>query len=600
MTARAISRSVRGMPNRDAGILERNLDALARANAELAGRLRDADPNAQPPADEPAEVAAANVAEFHAKPGAGGMGPPVFVLGCGLGRRLTALLADRLADRSRQPVVVVEPDPSRIRAAMAAEDWRAAITDPRLRWAVGPDSYAASVAAFGNDPHFTFHSAQLICSTVEIQRTLTPGAPPDHWSRFVAAVREDVGRYQKNVLDSIEGYMKWRAERPVLSSLPGEEVRVFARTDSNTSALKYITADLLEAAQRAGHITHLLEEDYLNDPFLGPRRAQMILEFQPDLVVNLIQTGRQAFSTLRDSVFKGVPCAVYYSSDPRRYDVDAEQFSPDDHIFIADPDWRELFSPTGRQVHVLPLATSMHTKEVALEVDPWLCDVVMVSNLTGPQHVLPQLTAAQRQRLLKLGEQVADNRQADASDILAMLSADDLAIAPAETLRGAVEVAATWHLRRRAAILLAEAGFGLRIHGNEEWSPALAGTAAAECWKGHLDYQREVPAAYHHARVTINVGSRTASSALNMRAYDVPAIGGCLVTNAGGAIEASFLPGAEVVVYDRIEDLPRLVWELLAEPARRDAIAAAGRARVLRDHTYDRRWRDILEICGGN
>ncbi|UCD76625.1 MAG: glycosyltransferase [Phycisphaerales bacterium] len=587
------------MTSLEAAYLAQNLRALTETNADLAGLLHEMSADAPVPTDEPARAASANVVDFQPKPGAGGMGPPVFVLGCGLGRRLTALLADRLANRSRQPVVVVEPDPAKLRAAMAAADWRPVITDPRVRWAVGPDSYTACLAAFDNDPGFSFQNAQFVCGHADIQHALAPGAAPSHWSRFVAQAREEIDEYQKRLHDSVHQFLQWREGRPHLSELPPDQVRVFARTDRNTTALKYITADLLEAAQRAGHTTHVLEEDYLNDPFLGPRRMRAILDFQPDLVVNLIQTGRQAFSTLRDQAFTGIPFAVYYSSDPRRYDLAPERFSPDDHVFIADPEWEERFGRIGRPIHHLPLATSLHLKTPAPDADRWSCEVAMVSNLTGPEYVLPALTARQRHRLLELAEPVADDPEADADDVLGGLSAAETAIASPEALAAALEVAATWHLRRQAAVLLAEADFDFRVYGNEEWRSALAGTAAADCYHGPLDYETEVPAVYRQARVIVNVGSRSASSALNMRAYDVPAVGGCLITNDGPAIREAFTPGEEVVVYARVEELPRLVGELLGDAAKRDAIAEAGRARVLREHTYDRRWESILDVCKG-
>lgn len=587
------------MPATGTSCIEQNLQALAAVDAELARRLREASADAEIPHDEPLEVARASVAEFKPKPGLGGMGPPIFMLGCGLGRRLAALLTYCLADRSRQPVVVVEPDPAKLRAAMAAEDWRWLIEDPRVRWAVGGDSYDASRAAFNDDPCFTFQDAQFVFSSSQVQRALAPDAPPGSWSVFVSQARRDIDHYQKSLRDSIEGYSRWRAERPAPSELAAGDLRVFSRTDCNTTALKYVTADLLEAAGRTGHVTHLLEEDYLNDPFLGPRRARTVFDFRPDLVLNLIQTGRQAFSTLRDSMLGGVPFVIYYSSDPRRYNIAPAQFSEDDHIFVADPDWVDLFRPTNKPVHVLPLATSMHTKRVDDDSGPWTCDVAMVANLTGPEFVLPQLSENQRRGLLDAAGKLAVEDGAEAADVLRGMSAADCAVAPDESLLAALEVAATWHLRRRAAILLAEAGFDLRIYGNEEWSSALAETAAAGCWKGALDYDRQVPSAYHHAEVTVNVGSRTASRALNMRAFDVPAVGGCLVTNAGSAIETAFEPGREVAVYDHVDDLPRVVGELINNPAYRQSIATAGRARALRDHTYDRRWSEILAVCLG-
>ena len=185
------------------------------------------------------------------------------------------------------------------------------------------------------------------------------------------------------------------------------------------------------------------------------------------------------------------------------------------------------------------------------------------------------------------------------------LSADDVvAGSPLASVEGAdrrmaraVEVAATYSLRRQAAVLLAEGGIDLCIYGNDVWRTALAGTAAAERYRRPLDYLREVPAAYHYARVVVNIGSANAPQALNMRAFDVPPVRGCLITDNRPGVHLAFAADREIVVYDRIADLPEIVKGLLADHARRDAIAEAGRARVLRSHTYDRRWATMFAAC---
>jgi glycosyltransferase involved in cell wall biosynthesis len=46
-------------------------------------------------------------------------------------------------------------------------------------------------------------------------------------------------------------------------------------------------------------------------------------------------------------------------------------------------------------------------------------------------------------------------------------------------------------------------------------------------------------------------------------------------------------PGRDYLVADGAEDRARLVADLLADPARRDALGAAGRAYVRRHHDWD-------------
>lgn len=57
-------------------------------------------------------------------------------------------------------------------------------------------------------------------------------------------------------------------------------------------------------------------------------------------------------------------------------------------------------------------------------------------------------------------------------------------------------------------------------------------------------------------------------------------------------------PGEEVAAYRDRADCLRQIRRLLADPERCERIREAGRRRALRDHTWERRFRDVLEIAG--
>ncbi len=575
--------------------LDRNLAALAARAPTLADEIRRGPDDGPGVEMETQAEAMAAVSTFQPKPGPGGMGPPVYVLQpCGADR-LRALLTSRLGTRSRQPVVVVEPDARRLRAALSAGDWSQVIADARLRWAVGPDSVAACKASFGNDPCFWFEGASFVFGSAAAEAQVRHGPPQNHWKKFLAAAAADLQQTISNLEVLRQAWGDFRAARPPLAALPAGQARVFGVTDVNTTALKYIYRDLLDAAAGRGHPVTLHEEDYLSDPFRAHRRARAFLEAKPDLLLCLIQSGWQAFGAFSE----GLPVAVYYSSDPDRYPLEAAKFTPLDHVFVADRAWVKTLAAHGAQARVLPLATSMHRAEIPADGEQWTCDAVMVGNLTGPNRVLPEATDTVLARISDLGEKLARDPTASADELARRSSFSSPGEGDREIAR-AIEVAATYALRRRAAVVLAEAGIDLRIYGNEQWAVALKGTAAAGCYRRPLDYRSEVPAAYHHAAVVVNVSSVNAPEALNMRAFDVPAAGGCLVTDDRPGVRDAFEVGREVVVYKRLEDLPVIIGDLRADPAGRNAIAEAGRARVLASHTYDQRWTAILAACAAS
>ena len=56
--------------------------------------------------------------------------------------------------------------------------------------------------------------------------------------------------------------------------------------------------------------------------------------------------------------------------------------------------------------------------------------------------------------------------------------------------------------------------------------------------------------------------------------------------------------GEEIVTYRDEADCADKIRELLADPVKADRIRRAGRARALRDHTWDRRFAEAFELIG--
>jgi putative methyltransferase (TIGR04325 family) len=84
--------------------------------------------------------------------------------------------------------------------------------------------------------------------------------------------------------------------------------------------------------------------------------------------------------------------------------------------------------------------------------------------------------------------------------------------------------------------------------------------------------------------------------AANMRLYEATGVGSCLVTDHKDNLHQLFEPGREVVTYTSPEDCIEKVRYLLNHEAERKAIAQAGQARTLREHTYLQRMRELVDI----
>lgn len=103
--------------------------------------------------------------------------------------------------------------------------------------------------------------------------------------------------------------------------------------------------------------------------------------------------------------------------------------------------------------------------------------------------------------------------------------------------------------------------------------------------------------ALRRARIVFNRHSQVAGPyANNMRLYEATGVGTLLLTDRKANLDTLFAPGREVAAYGSPQECIALARHYLAHPAEREALAAAGQARTLREHTYARRMEELVEI----
>ncbi len=82
------------------------------------------------------------------------------------------------------------------------------------------------------------------------------------------------------------------------------------------------------------------------------------------------------------------------------------------------------------------------------------------------------------------------------------------------------------------------------------------------------------------------------------RTFEVPGCGGFLMTGDADNLRDYYIDGREIVVFRNVGDLVKKIRYYLTHDREREAIAKAGYERTLRDHTYEKRFRDIFEAMG--
>ncbi len=111
----------------------------------------------------------------------------------------------------------------------------------------------------------------------------------------------------------------------------------------------------------------------------------------------------------------------------------------------------------------------------------------------------------------------------------------------------------------------------------------------------------EMVRTYSRSRISLGFGGVAGhrdTFHLKGRDFEVPMSGGLYLTEHCDELERFFEIGKEIVTYRGIEDLVATIRRLLADPGQAEAIRAAGRARALREHTWEMRFETILSLLG--
>jgi hypothetical protein len=145
---------------------------------------------------------------------------------------------------------------------------------------------------------------------------------------------------------------------------------------------------------------------------------------------------------------------------------------------------------------------------------------------------------------------------------------------------------------------LLRAGVPLRIFG-PRWSrapeyPLLSGVVADR----YMD-DAEYVGAIAEARIALALLSRGNRDLHTTRSLEIPAIGTLLLAERTADHAAMYRDGEEAVLWDDAAECARGCLSLLADPGRVAAIAAAGRARLLRNGHLNETVLATILACAG-
>lgn len=129
---------------------------------------------------------------------------------------------------------------------------------------------------------------------------------------------------------------------------------------------------------------------------------------------------------------------------------------------------------------------------------------------------------------------------------------------------------------------------------------ALAGKFRMNQWDRLYSFE-EMAEVYRHSKIVVNVPRDDYPQDANMRAFEAMAAGCLLINPASTELTAiGFQEDVHFVSYRDEAEIVNLVARYLSDGAERERIASAGKAKVLKEHTYDCRAEHLLRTLEQN
>jgi hypothetical protein len=103
------------------------------------------------------------------------------------------------------------------------------------------------------------------------------------------------------------------------------------------------------------------------------------------------------------------------------------------------------------------------------------------------------------------------------------------------------------------------------------------------------------------ARVNLCITRRSHASVYassSCRPFELASAGAAIVANPYNGLERWFEPGSELIIVEDAEQAAQAYRDLLADPAQAEELGRRARERVLDEHTYRHRARQLLELLG--
>lgn len=107
--------------------------------------------------------------------------------------------------------------------------------------------------------------------------------------------------------------------------------------------------------------------------------------------------------------------------------------------------------------------------------------------------------------------------------------------------------------------------------------------------------QAELIRIYNQSKIVLNmsVASEGGKIQIKGRDFEVPGCGSLLLTQESEEIKEYFIPREEIITYKNIDDAIKKIEYYLINDEEREKIAKKGYSRVIKEHTYEKRFNEL-------
>ncbi len=112
---------------------------------------------------------------------------------------------------------------------------------------------------------------------------------------------------------------------------------------------------------------------------------------------------------------------------------------------------------------------------------------------------------------------------------------------------------------------------------------------------GAVEYYKEMPDVFHSAKINLNITLRSILTGIPLRALDIMASGGFLLSNYQIELAENFAAGEEYDFYSDYEDLITKIEYYLSHSSERKDIAAAGWEKVQKEFSLEKRVEEMVD-----